>query len=134
MYHSMRSFDYVQVIYLESHKTLTGEDTLTEFQKVAQVSELSPGQSKLVIVEEERILLSNVDGNYFAIGEVCPHAGGSLSEGTIEGIEVECPLHGSRFNLKTGGATEPPAYERVNRYSVRLEDGYVLIGAAEDYS
>ena len=107
---------------------------MTDYQKVAQMSELSPGESKLVMIGEERILLSNVDGNYFAIDETCPHAGGSLSEGLIDGIEVECPLHGSRFNLKTGGATAPPADERVNRYSVKLEEGYVLVGMEEDYS
>ena len=88
----------------------------------------------LVQIGDERILLSNVDGNFYAIGEVCPHAGGALSEGVIEGLEVECPLHGSRFNLKTGGPTAPPAEERLNRYPVKLEGEDVLIGAAEDYS
>ena len=106
-------------------------DSNSGFLVVAKCSDVAPGRSMLVEMGNNRILLSNVDGDFYAIGEACPHAGGPLSEGVIEGIEVECPFHGSRFNLKTGGVTELPALERVARYQVRVENGNVMVGPAE---
>ena len=81
---------------------------MEDFVKVGQTSDLSNGEIMLVEVGDERILLSNINGEYYAIDEVCPHAEGPLSEGYVEGEEVECPFHGSMFNLKTGENTGPP--------------------------
>lgn len=92
------------------------------FVKVAKVGELKPGEMKLVEVGDKRILLVNVSGKYHAVEEVCPHAEGPLSEGMLEGEEVECPWHGSRFNVTTGDALE--------RYTVRVERENILVGPA----
>ena len=104
---------------------------MDDFVKVAKRSDLPEGEMTLVEVGGERILLSNVDGDFYAIGEVCTHAEGPLSEGYIEGEEVECPWHSSRFNLKTGENTDPPADEPVIRYVVRVDGEDILVGPAQ---
>ena len=103
---------------------------MDDFVKVAKIADLSEEEIMLVEVGEERIVLSKIDGSFYAIGEVCPHADGPLSEGIVEEGEIECPWHGSRFNLKTGEATAPPADEAVTRYAVRIDGEDVLVGPA----
>lgn len=100
-----------------------------DFIKVATTGELAPGQMKLVELEgDERILLANVEGEYHAVSEVCSHAYYGLSEGDFMGEEVECPLHGSVFSVKTGEPTTPPADEPLTVYPVRIEGGDILVG------
>ncbi len=103
---------------------------MDDFVKVAKTSDLAEDEIMLVEVGDERIVLSNIEGSFYAIGEVCTHAEGPLSEEDVEEGEVECPWHGSRFDLKTGEATSPPAGEAVTRYGVRIEGEDVLVGPA----
>ena len=103
---------------------------MQDFVKVATTGELSPGEMKLVEVGDERILLVNYEGSFYAWTEECPHAGGSLSEGEFEDDEVECPVHGSRFNVTTGEVASPPADESLARYAVRVEGNDVFVGPA----
>ena len=103
---------------------------MDDFIRVAKTSDLAENETMLVEVGDERIVLSNIEGSFYAIGEVCTHAEGPLSEGDVEEGEVECPWHGSRFDLKTGEATSPPADEAVTRYGVRIEGEDVLVGPA----
>ena len=83
---------------------------MDDFVSVAKTSDLSDVE---IMLGDERIALSRIDGSFHAIGEVCAHAEGPLSEGTVDDEEVECPWHGSRFNLRTGEVTSPPAREAV---------------------
>ena len=53
--------------------------------------------------------IANVDRSYYAIGNICTHLGGPLNEGKLEGYDVECPWHGSKFDVRTGEPTRPPA-------------------------
>jgi len=98
------------------------------FVKVADVGELSPGDMKMVEVGEAQILVINVDGNIYACDDICSHAYASLSEGDLSGEEVECPLHGSAFNVTTGEALTPPADENIRTFEVRIEGQDVLVG------
>lgn len=98
------------------------------FVKVAQTGDLSPGQMKLVEIGDERILLTNLGGEYHAVAEVCSHAFAPLSEGDLTNEEVECPLHGSVFNVKTGEVLSPPADESLTVYPVRVEGSDILVG------
>lgn len=100
------------------------------FVKVAQLDDLSPGDMMMVEVGDDRILLANVEGNVHAIEDICSHAYASLSEGDLNGDEVECPLHGSAFNLITGEAMTPPADESVKVYELRIEGQDILLGPA----
>ena len=76
---------------------------------------------------EERICIVKVEGKYYAIGNVCTHLGGPLDEGTLEGYEVECPQHGSKFDVRTGKPTKPPARQVVPVYEVKVEDNNILV-------
>lgn len=94
---------------------------MAELVIVAHTSELSPGQTKAVQVKGRTIALFNVGGTYYAIDETCPHAGGPLSEGRVEGTTVTCPWHGAQFDLSSGAVLSPPAPAGVTRYTVRVE-------------
>ena len=100
---------------------------MSEYTKVASLSELSSGEMKMVTVDEEDILLTNVDGTIHAVSDLCSHADASLSDGYIEEGEVECPLHGSRFNLTTGEALNLPADEPLKVYEIKVEGDDILV-------
>lgn len=72
------------------------------YVKVAEISEIPKGAKKKVVVGSIEILLCNIDGEVYAIDDKCPHMGGSLSKGNLDGHIITCPKHGSKFNVKTG--------------------------------
>jgi glycine betaine catabolism B len=82
---------------------------------------------KTVEVGGEKICVVNVEGKYYAIGNVCTHEGGPLADGTLEGYDVECPWLGSKFDVRTGKVTNPPADTPEPSYEVKVEGGNVLI-------
>ena len=100
------------------------------FAKVARVEEVKAGTMKRVEVNGHPILLANVDGTIYATDDTCTHEDTSLSNGYLQGGVVKCPLHNSRFNLKTGKVMEDPAQENLRTYSVRIEGRDILIGPA----
>ena len=75
----------------------------------------------------ERICIVNVEGKYYAIGNVCTHLEGPLDEGTLEEYEVECPWNGSEFDVRTGKPSKPPARQAVPVYEVKVEDNNILL-------
>ena len=93
---------------------------MADFVKVAKTAEIVPGQGKMIEVGGKKIALFNVEGSFHAIDDTCTHRGGPLSEGSLDGKEVTCPLHGARFDVTTGGVLGPPAPQGVARYSVRV--------------
>ena len=72
-----------------------------EFVKAASTAEIAPGQSRLVILKGKQIALFNIDGDFFALDNLCTHEEGPLAEGEIEGHEVTCPWHGAKFDIRT---------------------------------
>lgn len=98
-----------------------------DFVKVAHRGELSPGKMKRVDLDGHRILLANVDGRYYATDDTCTHEEASLATGFLQGEIVKCPLHGSRFNLRTGAVLDDPAEENLRTYSVRLDGDDILV-------
>lgn len=93
---------------------------MPQFHCVAKASQLQPGSCLCVEVQGRRIALFNLDGQFYAIDDVCTHQAGPLSEGLIEGDEVICPWHGARFKIKSGENTSPPAHEGVETFRVRV--------------
>ena len=83
----------------------------------------------LVQVGGQEICLSNVEGEYLAIGNICTHDGAPLNEGTLEVDEVECPWHGSRFDVRTGEPVMAPATEGVRVHPVRVDGDDIWVGA-----
>ena len=70
--------------------------------RVASVSDVPPGTAKEVMADDQVVALYNVEGTYYALDGVCPHAGGPLGEGTLRGSVVTCPWHGWQFDVKSG--------------------------------
>ena len=99
-----------------------------EFTKVAQIGDLPAGGTKQVEVGNELVALINSDGEIFAIGGECTHAMAYLADGFLDGELLECPLHGACFNIKTGKAETPPAFEDVPVYEVKVEGDDILLG------
>jgi 3-phenylpropionate/trans-cinnamate dioxygenase ferredoxin subunit len=104
---------------------------MAEFIKVAKTSDLAPGEKILVEYEDEDVGLFNIDGEFYAISDVCTHDDGPLVEGTLDGEHVICPRHGARFNVKTGEQTMP-AFSPVPLYQVKIEAGDILIAPEQD--
>ena len=98
-----------------------------DFVKVADTKDIPRSQMKEVEVGGENICIVNVEGKYFAIGSVCTHEGGPLADGTLEGYEVECPWHGSKFDVRTGEVTNPPADTPEPVYEVKVEGNNILV-------
>jgi nitrite reductase/ring-hydroxylating ferredoxin subunit len=100
-----------------------GED----FVKAAGVKDIQTSQMKEVEVNGEKICLANVEGKYYAIGNVCTHLGGPLAQGKLEGYDVQCPWHGSRFDIRTGRVTRPPAMRSETTYEIKIESDNILV-------
>jgi len=94
---------------------------------VGSVYEIERGTARVVQAGQKRIALCNVDGECYAIDDVCTHDGGPLGEGTLVGDRIECPRHGALFDVKTGRAVTLPAIEPVESYPVRVVDGTVEV-------
>ena len=92
---------------------------------VAPVEDLPPGSYRVVEVDEVMIAVFNVDGEFYAIEDICTHDGATLTGGPVEGDQVICPRHGARFCVRTGEALTPPAYEPVATFPVRVVEGVV---------
>ncbi len=99
----------------------------TEFVTVASTDEIPPGVMKKVSLADKDVVLANVDGKYYAIGNVCTHEEGPLDEGILDHYEVECPWHSSRFDLRTGAITQGPADTPELSYEIRVEGKDILI-------
>ena len=99
-----------------------------EFIEAGKAGELAPGTMKRIDVRGRRLLLANVGGRLCAVDDTCTHEDASLSTGVLKGELVKCPLHNSRFNVRTGEALEEPAEEPLRTYPVREEGGRVLVG------
>ena len=105
---------------------------MADFVKVAQLSDVPPGDMKVVDVGDDQVLLVNVDGNVHACDDICTHAYASLSEGDLDGPEVQCPLHGAVFNVRTGKVLTPPAVDSLRTFEVRVEGDDILVGPARE--
>lgn len=98
---------------------------MSDWIRVCSTSQLLPGEFQLAFDGDTAIAVFNIDGDLYAIEDVCTHDGGELAGGPIEGFEVECLRHGARFDLRTGAATCPPAYIPAATFPVKVENGEV---------
>ena len=94
---------------------------------VAHVAELPPGSRLHFDLEEESIIVLNIDGDYFAIADLCTHDGGPLADGEVCDHEIECPRHGARFDVRTGRVTRLPATASIPTYAVTVTDGMIYV-------
>ena len=88
--------------------------------KVATLAELAPGTARMVEVNGKEVALFNVDGKVYATTNICPHQGGPMAEGMIEGTTVVCPWHAWSFDICTGVSPVNPR-AKLEKYSVKVE-------------
>ena len=101
---------------------------MSKLIKVATVDEVPVNGSKLVEIDFVRIALFNLNGEFYAIEDVCTHDGGPLVEGeSVNGHEVKCPRHGARFDIRTGEALSLPAFEPTAVYEVYIQGNDLFI-------
>jgi nitrite reductase/ring-hydroxylating ferredoxin subunit len=102
--------------------------------KIAGKSEITDGKMKKIVTQGKEILIANVNGNFYAIGNVCTHERGDLSQGTLEGTIVTCPKHKSKFDVTSGKVVSGPKMLLFHpkiadepSFSVKIENDDILI-------
>lgn len=95
--------------------------------EVASIDELKVNAMKLLHVNGKRIVLARTEENFVAFDDRCPHKGGSLAGGSMMCGTVQCPWHGSQFDVRTGALKAGPSKENVNTYKVQEANGKVIL-------
>jgi len=111
------------------HKAENSKHRMAKKVYIDDVDNFKKGEFRTAFHGNTDIAVFNLNGDYYALEDVCTHDGGILTGGKVEDGEVECPRHFARFSIKTGEALTPPAYEDVETYETVVEDGkvYVLV-------
>jgi 3-phenylpropionate/trans-cinnamate dioxygenase ferredoxin subunit len=99
-----------------------------EFVAVASEEELPNGKRIFVTVDDYNLVVFNIAGQYFAIGDVCSHDNGPVGEGELEGYDIICPRHGARFDVRSGRVLSLPAVVDIPAYPTRVVEGQVEVG------
>ncbi|HTY22056.1 MAG TPA: FAD-dependent oxidoreductase [Desulfomonilaceae bacterium] len=99
---------------------------------IAKVNDLKEGEMKSFKVgEEKKILLTKINGRFYALGALCPHYGASLDEGILSGSRIVCPWHHAAYDATTGNVEEPPSLDALARYEVRVEGEDLVVQVPE---
>ena len=104
------------------------EQEKLEFIPVGSVEEIKEGERLFLEIDEKLIVILNINGQFYAIADVCSHDDGPVGEGTLEGFEIICPRHGARFDIRTGKVLALPAFVDIPAYPVRLVGDQIEIG------
>jgi 3-phenylpropionate/trans-cinnamate dioxygenase ferredoxin subunit len=99
-----------------------------EFVQIGPLEDLPNGERLFVEVDKKQIVILNLGGILFALGDVCSHDDGPLGDGEVEGMDIICPRHGARFDVRTGEALLLPAAVDIPAYPVRVVDGMIEVG------
>ena len=99
---------------------------MSDWMSVDAASAIEPGSPRIVETDDVRIAVFNIDGNFFAIEDLCSHDYATLADGDLNGDEIICPLHGAAFCVRTGEALTAPAYEDIATFPTKVEDDGVL--------
>jgi len=100
---------------------------MTDWIDVGAERALMNGENITIEVDGIDVAIFKIDGQFYAIEDVCPHDGAEVASGELVGDEIICPRHGARFCVKTGQVQCPPAYEDIETFSVRLKEGRLQI-------
>jgi 3-phenylpropionate/trans-cinnamate dioxygenase ferredoxin subunit len=100
---------------------------MPDFVRAAAARDVPPGTVRVVEVDGRRIALCNVDGEYYAVDDVCTHDGGPLGSGRLCDSQIECPRHGARFDVRSGRAVVLPAVLPIRTYAVEVSGGDVRV-------
>ncbi|MEW6029564.1 MAG: Rieske (2Fe-2S) protein [Chloroflexota bacterium] len=110
----------------------TLDETKIEFVEIAPASELPNGERLFVDVGDKTLVIFNIVGQLFAIGDVCSHDDGPVGEGDLEGYNIVCPRHGAEFDIRTGKVMQMPAVVDIPAYPVKVVDGMIQVGIPKE--
>jgi len=113
-----------------NYKTI--DESKIEFVEIAPADELPNGERLFVEIEGKPLVIFNIAGQFFSIGDVCSHDDGPVGEGDIEGKNIVCPRHGAEFDIRTGQAVQLPAVVDIPAYPVRVVDGMIEVGIPKE--
>ena len=99
---------------------------MSELVKIADVNDVKPGEGKVVTVGDRELALYNVDGKFHCTDNICPHRGGPLGEGVVEGTVVTCPWHGWKFDVCTG-VSPVVSTAKVETFEVVIEGNDIKV-------
>lgn len=108
-------------------ETGVSDDVESDWTRIAGVGEIAVGTLLGVEVGDERIVVANVDGVLYGLEDQCSHADYPLSEGELEGTELECIFHGAKFDVCSGKAIQLPAIRPVRTFDVESRDDGVYV-------
>ena len=100
---------------------------MADWYDVAAATDVADDTPITVKVGERDIGIYSLNGGYHALEDVCPHAYALLSQGFVDGDEIECPLHGAKFHIPTGKCTKEPADRDLAKYAVKVEGGRLFV-------
>jgi 3-phenylpropionate/trans-cinnamate dioxygenase ferredoxin subunit len=100
---------------------------MAQWHDVAAAGDVSEDTPLAIKVGDREVGIYALGGTYYALEDVCPHAYALLSQGFVDGEEIECPLHGAKFNIRTGKCTKEPADRDLAKYEVRVEGGRLFV-------
>lgn len=100
---------------------------MSEFVRVAKVSEVPDPGRQVVEVDDRVVALFHAAGNFWATDDVCTHDGGTLADGLLEGFAIACPRHGAKFDIRTGAALTMPATKPTVVHQVKVEGDQVYV-------
>jgi 3-phenylpropionate/trans-cinnamate dioxygenase ferredoxin component len=106
---------------------------VNDWVTVGAAADIPHGHAALVDVDGTPVAVFNVNGQFYAVDDTCSHAEASLSEGELdpEACSIECPMHGSCFDLRTGEPLSLPAYDPVRVHRVEVVDGTLRVAVDE---
>ncbi len=97
------------------------------FTKIARTADIPDGEVRVYKCNGSEIAVCNVEGQFYAVADLCTHDGGPLGEGELVGSQIECPRHGARFDVKTGKALCLPAVISIPTYEVKVDGDEILV-------
>ena len=95
-------------------------------------AELPSGERLFVDLGDKPIVILNIAGKLFALGDICTHDDGPLGDGMIEGNNIVCPRHGGEFDVRDGKAVQMPAVVDIPAYPVKVVDGMIFVGMPKE--
>jgi 3-phenylpropionate/trans-cinnamate dioxygenase ferredoxin component len=107
------------------------DESQAEFYEIGP-ADLPNGERLFVEIDGKPIVVFNIAGQYFAIGDVCTHDEGPLGDGTLDDYTVACPRHGAEFDVRTGKAMLMPAVIDIPAYPVKVVDGNLFVGIPKE--
>lgn len=107
---------------------------MTRLVQAAEVNALPPGGRVHIDLEYDSVIVLNVDGQYYCIADLCTHDGGPLEDGVLDGVAIECPRHGARFDVRDGSVLCLPASAPIPTFDVVVIDDIIFVVEPEyDY-